>query len=176
MCKSDDARVRALARGCGVFGLSAVSLLAAGGCGSSPTKAASTRTASTAGTRTAGAASAPAGTVSATASQSSRSVSASSGKTTVTLRAGSHEPRTGTRWPIHFTATSAAAPAHASVSYEYLLGGQIVARRSYYTFVGRFDDFSIWPRDAVGYPLTFRAVVKVEPTTFNLDYPLRVRP
>jgi hypothetical protein len=159
-----------------VCGLTAVSLLAASGCGSSNTKGSSIHTASTAGTHTTSGSTAPASTVSATAPKSSRSVSASSGATTVTLRAGSHEPRTGTRWPIHFTATSAAAPAHASVSYEFLLGGQVVARRSHYTFVGHFDDFSIWPRDAVGYPLTFRAVVKVGPTTFNLDYPLRVRP
>ena len=52
-----------------------------------------------------------------------------------------------------------AAPRAASVSYQYLLGGQVVARRSHYVFVGHFSDTLVWPASAVGYPLTFRAVV-----------------
>jgi hypothetical protein len=170
--KPTVARVRALARVCGVCALPAIVLLAASGCGGSS----STHTAAPAATHTSSTAAASPSTVSASASGTARSVAASSGATTVTLRAGSHRPKTGTRWPIHFTATTASRPARASVSYEFLFAGQVVARRSHYTFVGKLSDFSVWPRSAIGYPLTFRAVVKVGPTTFNLDYPVQVRP
>jgi hypothetical protein len=62
----------------------------------------------------------------------------------------------------------------ATVSYEYLYGAQVVARRSHYRFVGDFSDIFIWPVAAVGYPLTFRAVVVSGGTTINLDYPVQV--
>lgn len=62
----------------------------------------------------------------------------------------------------------------ASVEYEYLFGGQVVARRSHYTFIGHFSDVFRWPSTAVGYPLTFRAVIVSDDTTINLDYPVRV--
>lgn len=62
----------------------------------------------------------------------------------------------------------------ASVSYEYMFGGAIVAHRSHYTFTGHFSDVFLWPAQAVGYPLTFRAVIVSEGATIDLDYPVRV--
>lgn len=93
---------------------------------------------------------------------------------TATLHAGTHAPRVGEPWPIHFTVTARGAPAHASVSYEYLYAGAVVARRSHYVFVGRFSDVFKWPATAVGYPLTFRAVVVSGGVTIDLDYPIQV--
>jgi hypothetical protein len=75
---------------------------------------------------------------------------------------------------VHFLATSAGRPVRASVDYEFLLAGQVVAHRSHYTFTGRFSDVVVWPTSSAGYPLTFRAVVVAAGHTLNLDYPVRV--
>jgi hypothetical protein len=101
-------------------------------------------------------------------------VSATSQGVTATLRADTHSPRVNARWPIRFTVVRAGHPARASVSYEYLLGAQVVARRSHYTFAGHFSDVFIWPSAAIGYPLTFRAVIVSGGVTIDLDYPVRV--
>jgi hypothetical protein len=101
-------------------------------------------------------------------------VTHSTGGVTATLRAGTHNPKVGRPWPVHFTVTRAGSAARASVSYEYLFGGQVVARRSHYTFIGQFSDTFLWPSSAVGYPLTFRAVIVSDGTTIELDYPVQV--
>ncbi len=101
-------------------------------------------------------------------------VTGSSGGVTATLRAGTHHPRVQRPWPIHFTVSSGGRPARASVSYEYLLGSQVVAHRSHYTFTGHFSDVSRWPAAAVGYELTFRAVIVADGVTLDLDYPVQV--
>jgi hypothetical protein len=111
----------------------------------------------------------------ATAPTSAHTVSASAGGITATLSAGTHQPKVNVRWPIQFTVTRGGRPAAASVSYEYLFGGQVVARRSHYTFNGHFADVFKWPATAVGYPLTFRAVIASGGVTINLDYPVQVR-
>jgi hypothetical protein len=104
----------------------------------------------------------------------SRSASASAGAVTATLRAGTHRPRVQRAWPVRFTVTSAGRPVAASVEYEYLFAGQVVAHRSHYRFTGRFSDVFRWPASAVGYPLTFRAVIRAQGATINLDYPVQV--
>ncbi len=93
---------------------------------------------------------------------------------TATLHAGIHHPKVNSPWPIHFIVTREGRPVRASVSYEYLFGGQVVARRSHYTFTGHFSDVSMWPPSAAGYPLTFRAVIVSGGVTINLDYPVQV--
>ncbi len=93
---------------------------------------------------------------------------------TATLHAANHHPKVGLLWPIEFTATRAGHAARASVSYEYLFAGQVVARRSHYTFTGHFSDKFEWPASAVGYPLTLRAVIVAEGVTINLDFPVQV--
>lgn len=98
----------------------------------------------------------------------------SSGGVKATLHAGTHHPKVGAPWPIRFTVSSGGRPAPASVSYEYLFGGQVVAHRSHYTFTGHFSDVFKWPSSAVGFPLTFRAVIGSEGKTIDLDYPVQV--
>ncbi len=90
------------------------------------------------------------------------------------MHVAGHHPRVNQSWPLSFIVTAAGAPARASVSYEYLFGGQVVARRSHYTFAGHFSDTFLWPAAAVGYPLTFRAVVASGKATVNLDYAVQV--
>lgn len=91
-----------------------------------------------------------------------------------TLRATTHTPKANAPWPISFTVTQAGRPAKAKLSYEYLLAGAVVAKRSHYTFTGHFKDVFRWPASSVGYPLTFRAVLKVAGKTIYLDYPVKV--
>lgn len=68
----------------------------------------------------------------------------------------------------------AGRPLQAKVSYEYLFAGNVVAKRSNYTFTGHFKDLFRWPASAVGYPLTFRAVIRAGGQTLLLDYPVQV--
>jgi hypothetical protein len=91
------------------------------------------------------------------------------------MHASTHHPRVNAHWPISFLVTSAGKPGSAKVEYEYLFGGQVVAHRSHYKFRGTFHDIFTWPSSAVGYPLTFRAVIKAGGVTLNLDYAVQVR-
>lgn len=150
----------------------AVGLLALGGCGGSSNSATTQSTATTPTVPTATQATPP---VVSTAVGSARTVSASSGGVTASLRGGTHTPKVEAPWPIHFTVTRYGRKAAASVSYEYMFGGQVVARRSHYTFKGRFSDVFKWPASAVGYPLTFRAVIASGGVSIDLDYPVQVR-
>lgn len=101
-------------------------------------------------------------------------VSGTAGGVTATLHASTHTPKVNRPWPLHFTVTRGGALVKAVVEYEYLFGGQVVAHRSHYIFTGHFSDVFRWPSTAVGYPLTFRAVITSKGATINLDYPVRV--
>jgi len=152
----------------------AAATLAVVGCGGSSAKAPA-HTSAGATTRSGASHSPPAPhTVTATASHGALSVGASSGTITATMRARTHTPRVGA-WPVRFTVTDNGRPARAGVSYEYLFGGQVVAHRAHYTFTGSFSDVFVWPAAAVGYPLTFRAVITVGGSVIDLDYPIQVR-
>ncbi|HTR72806.1 MAG TPA: hypothetical protein VMG80_04345 [Solirubrobacteraceae bacterium] len=192
----------ASARGVGhLFALSAAALLAglvATGCGSSspsttahrtnvkPATAATTGTGQTTSAQTSpSAATGTTGTGQTTSTQTSPSaatgtatgvgvVTGSAGGVAATLKAGTHRPKVNRSWPIHFDVTKAGKPAKASVSYEYLFAGQVVAHRSHYTFEGRFSDTFRWPASAVGYQLTFRAVIVSGGVVIDLDYPVQV--
>jgi hypothetical protein len=106
---------------------------------------------------------------------SERVVRATSNAVTASINAAGHSPRVNVPWPIRFTVKSNDKPARAEVRYQYLFGGQVVAHRSRYRFTGSFHDSFNWPASAVGYPLTFRAVIVSEGVTLNLDYPVQVR-
>jgi hypothetical protein len=166
-----------------ILGIAAVSALGLVGCGgssksSSSATSHSTPTASTSTTATATATatqqSSAAPTTTATAPSASRTVTATAGAITATIHAGSHVPRVGRVWPLHFAVLSSGRPVKATVSYEYLFDGQVVAHRAHYTFIGHFSDVFRWPSSAVGYPLTFRAAITSQGATINLDYPVKV--
>jgi hypothetical protein len=152
-------------------GLTAVLLLA--GCGGQSSSDPSTHSTASVSTRPATGASTTQPAVSSSVGAAT-TVTGSSGGVTTVLHAGTHHPRVGRPWPIRFTVSSGGRPARASVSYEYLLGSQVVAHRSHYTFTGHFADVFRWPAAAVGYLLTFRAVILADGATLDLDYPVRV--
>lgn len=156
----------------------AIALATAAGCGSSPKSNTTTTHATQTTPRRTSASTSPQSTgptqTTATSTATANVVSASVGGVSATLHAATHHPHVQVPWHIHFTVTHNGAPAHASVSYEYLFAGQVVARRSHYTFTGGFSDTFHWPSSAVGYPLTFRAVIVSAGVTINLDYPVQV--
>lgn len=150
-----------------------VALLLLAGCGGSSTSSSTQATTQTTGTSSA-TSSTPQSTVPSTPRVTGNTVTASSGGVTATLHASTHHPKVDRPWPLRFTVTRAGHAVKASVDYEYLLGEQVVAHRSHYTFTGRFSDIFTWPTSAVGYPLTFRAVIVAAGATLNLDYPVQV--
>ncbi len=105
---------------------------------------------------------------------SAATVTRSSAGVTASMHVGTHHPRVNRPWYLKFTVTRAGRSVRASVSYQYLFGGHVVARRSHYNFTGSFSDTFRFPATAVGYPLTFRAVIVSGRTTINLDYAVQV--
>jgi hypothetical protein len=159
--------------------VSSALLAACGGSGGSKatSSANTTSTASTGTTATSASTTNPTGTAQSAAGSTETSpgvVRASSGGTTATMHASTHHPRVNKRWPIAFVVTRDGKPVKAEVAYEYLFAGQVVAHRSHYRFTGSFHDIFMWPSSAVGYPLTFRAVITTGGATLNLDYPVQV--
>jgi hypothetical protein len=146
----------------------AVAVLALAGCGGSSTRGATGSTAR-------GAAAPPPANAGPLIVTRPGFVSTEAGGARATLHAGTHRPRATARWPIVLSASDRGAPADARVEYEFVLAGQVVARRSHYRFHGRFADQLEWPPESVGYPLTFRAAVSVAGVTLNLDYPVQVQ-
>jgi hypothetical protein len=115
-----------------------------------------------------------------------------------TLKASGHHPKAGRTWPITVTCrTSSGAPVRATAIYQFVYQGQVVAtrypspnanprsacsqagtcRNAPWPFRGRmYDPTFVWPKRAVGIPLTLRVVVKVRGRgSVNLNYPVRVR-
>lgn len=101
-------------------------------------------------------------------------VTRSSAGVTASMHVGTHHPRVNRPWYLKFTVTRGGRSARASVSYEYLFGGRVVAKRSHYVFTGSFSDTFRFPATAVGYPLTFRAVIVSGKAKINLDYAVQV--
>jgi hypothetical protein len=151
-----------------------VAVLVLGACGGSKGTGSTATTASRSTTTTGQASTAAKSTSPGSGEIAPGVVSGSSGALAATMHAAGHHPHVGKPWPISFLATEAGKPAHVEVAYEYLFGGQVVAHRSHYEFTGRFHDVFRWPSSAVGFPLTFRAVIKGPDATLNLDYAVQV--
>ena len=158
----------------GALATAALALGALAGCGGSSGSSSST-----------GAASSAANPPAASSTATQPAAATLTGPDTVTgtaagvlasMHATTHHPRVNRPWPLRFTVTSAGQPVHASVSYEFLFSGQVVAHRSHFTFDGHLSDIVLWPASAVGYPLTFRAIVTASAASINLDYAVKVTP
>jgi hypothetical protein len=97
----------------------------------------------------------------------------------VALRATTHHPKAGTNWPITITARNGSRRVCGKVRYAFLFRGRVVGRRNPgvgRSFCGTFrDPRVVWPRRAVGIPLTFRAIVDTRLGQAHLDYSVRVR-
>jgi hypothetical protein len=114
------------------------------------------------------------------------------------LKAPGHRPKANRLWPVTVTCrTPSGKPVRATATYQFIYEGQVVAtrypspkadpkspcsragtcRHSPYPFKGTMRDPTfIWPRRAVGFPLTLRVVVRVRGKgSVNLDYAVKVR-
>ena len=151
-----------------------VTVLAVAGCGGSGGGRSTGASQTTGTTSSSPASTAAAASPPSTAPSGGETVVGSASGVVATMHAGTHSPRVGQPWPVRFTVTRGGSGVVASVGYEFLFGGQVVARRSHYTFRGHFSDIVQWPASAVGYPLTLRAVVRAAGATINLDYPVQV--
>jgi hypothetical protein len=98
------------------------------------------------------------------------------------LYAPGHEAKANQKWHIRVTArTASGMPLRGHVYYQFLFSGQVVACRTvgapgHPRFRGTFRDDIIFPRRAVGVPLTLRVVLRTSRGLRNLDYRVTVRP
>ena len=87
-------------------------------------------------------------------------------KVSVTLHATTHNPTAGKKWPITITAKDGNKKVCGHVRYAFLFKGKVVSHQNAGVggnFCGTFKDPDIiWPKRAVGIPLTFRAVVDMK--------------
>jgi hypothetical protein len=94
------------------------------------------------------------------------------------LFATTHHPKVNKKWPIRITARDGHKKVCGKVRYAFLFNGKVVGRRNPGVgrdFCGTFKDPAIiWPKRAVGIPLTFRAVVDTKIGQANLDYAVKV--
>ena len=102
----------------------------------------------------------------------------------VTLVAVTHTPKVGARWPYIVTATVGGKPAAGHLTAQIVdpLGGKhpvgFGSKKGNVTnvaFKGRFQDFVIWPKTSVGYPLTFRVTVTTASGKKVLNYVVTVK-
>jgi hypothetical protein len=106
-----------------------------------------------------------------------------------TLHAPNHTPKAGTKtWIIRVTATTPSGkPLRATAVYQFFFRGRKVSTQypnpfkptgsghHPWAFTGSYRDQILWPKRAVGFPLTFRVVVKVAGRgTKNLDWKVTV--
>jgi hypothetical protein len=107
-------------------------------------------------------------------------VSGSNGPLTVSMHAGTHHPKAGRNWWITVTARQNGRTVRARAAYQFLYNGTQVGPLQYpkfnhhFTFVGSFTDNLVFPARAVGYPLTFRAIISTGRYAVYLPYSVQV--
>jgi hypothetical protein len=148
--------------------LVSVILLASGGaaCGGGKSKSTTSRSATSTSTTTS---SKPAGGTS----------SVSTGPIHGTLVGQSHAPKVKQAWRYSLKVTDATGrPLSGTVDIEFVFAGQVVGRDtppSHPVTDGRWHDTIEFPARAVGFALTFRAVVHTRLGSVILDWPVKVR-
>jgi hypothetical protein len=95
------------------------------------------------------------------------------------LTAENHAPVVNKDWRYALTVTDGAGhPLSGTVDIEFVFSGVVVGRDTPPTHPvtnGRWHDTIQFPADAVGEPLTFRAVVHTRLGSITLDWPIMVR-
>jgi hypothetical protein len=95
------------------------------------------------------------------------------------LTAANHAPVVGKDWHYALTVTDAAGhPLSGTADIEFVFSGVVVGRDTPPTHPvtdGRWHDTIRFPADAVGKPLTFRAVIHTSRGSITLDWPITVR-
>jgi hypothetical protein len=95
------------------------------------------------------------------------------------LTAEDHAPVVGQAWRYLVTVTDAAGhPLSGTVDIKFVYGGVVVGHDRPPTHPvsdGRWHDTLEFPSDAVGEPLSFRAVIHTRLGSITLDWPIKVR-
>ena len=115
------------------------------------------------------------------ATQSASAASSSAAATqqlAVAVRTPASEPSARGFWPIVVTAhTAGGAPVDGIVSYAFLFGGAVVARRpGGHMRGGVFHDRLEFPARAVGYPLTVQVIVRTPGAMGTTERQVTVHP
>jgi hypothetical protein len=117
------------------------------------------------------------GTSKSTSSTSTSSATAFPFKATFT--APNHRPVVNKNWHIKVTVKNLAgrpiaATLHMQVVFQGSVVGQIDNGKVYH-FVGTHHENIVWPRQSVGYRLTFQSVIKAKGKTKKINWWIKVR-
>jgi hypothetical protein len=92
------------------------------------------------------------------------------------LQAPNHAPTAGKKWYITVTIKGGGKKLAGSVKYQFLSDGTVVSTQPGHSFKGGvYHDWLLFPKEAVGYPLTLRVVVKTNAGTVNLNWSVKVK-
>ena len=95
------------------------------------------------------------------------------------LTAPDHTPIAGKGWPYTVKVSDPGGkPLDGTVDIEFLFAGQVVGRDPPPTHPlknGSWHDVLTFPADAIGQPLTFRAVAHTSKGSISLDWPVNVK-
>ena len=92
------------------------------------------------------------------------------------LSAPNHAPIAGKKWYITVTISHGGQKLTGSVKYQFLFDGTVVSTQPGHSFKGDvYRDWLLFPKDAVGHPLTLRIVVKTNHGTVDLDWAVTTR-
>lgn len=95
---------------------------------------------------------------------------------TARLSAPNHTPIATKKWPITITVTRGHTKLSGSVKYQFLFQGQLESTQPGKSFKGGvYHDSLTFPKEAVGFPLTLRIVVKTSYGTVDIDWSVKVR-
>jgi hypothetical protein len=92
------------------------------------------------------------------------------------LSAPNHSPIAGKKWYITVTISRGGKKLSGSVKYQFLYNGLKVSTQPGHSFTGGvYHDWLLFPKDAVGQPLTLRVVVTTKYGTTDLDWAVKAR-
>ena len=108
------------------------------------------------------------------------SASVTTGPVRGTLHGTGHTPIAGRPWAYSVRVTDASGkPLSGTVAIEFAFNGSVVGRDTPPTHAltnGHWADKLTFPNTAIGYPLSFQAVVHTSAGSITLDWPVQVKP
>jgi hypothetical protein len=97
-----------------------------------------------------------------------------------TLHGTGHTPIAGRPWAYSVHVTDASGrPLSGTVAIEFAFNGSVVGHDTPPTHPvtnGHWADKLTFPSTAIGYPLSFQAVVRTSAGSITLDWPVQVKP
>lgn len=112
--------------------------------------------------------------------QTTVSSSVTTGPVRGTLHGAGHTPIAGRPWAYSVHVTDASGkPLSGTVAIEFAFNGSVVGHDTPPTHAvtnGHWADRLTFPPTAIGYPLSFQAVVHTSAGSITLDWPVQVKP